>query len=104
MEYFIFIFLFVFPVIYFSTEQVLRSRKEKKPLAFYVKRFVGGLSIFAFGGAIFGVTWFLVNLFISSLVDFSTLLIVAGAIFFVIWGFIVFRFREKFKSISEGSW
>jgi len=98
------VFLFVFPVVFFATEQVLRSRREKCPLAFYTKRFVGSMAIFAFGAAIFGAVWVTTNLSISSLVEWSTLMIVTYAITIVIWLFIVLRFRDKLESLSKGNW
>jgi len=104
LGYFMLVFLLVFPVIFFATEQVLRSRREKRPLAFYSKRYAGNMAIFALGAAIFGVVWVTTNLSISSLTDWSTLLIVTYAIFIIIWAFIFFRFRDKFNSLSKGNW
>jgi len=102
--YFTLVFLLVFPVIFFTTEQVLRSRREKQPLVFYTKRFAGNMALFALGATILGVVWVVTNLSISSLVDWSTLMIVIYAITIAIWAFIIHRFRHKVENLSRGNW
>ena len=102
--YFTLVFLFVFPVIFFATEQVLRSRREKRPLVSYTRRFVGNMALFALGATILGVVWVITNLSISSLVDWSTLMVVTYAITIAIWAFFVFRFRHNVESFSKGNW
>jgi cytochrome c biogenesis protein CcdA len=102
--YFSLVFLCVFPIVFFATEQVLRSRREMRPLTSYTKRFAGNIALFALGGTILGVVWVIANLSISSLVDWSTLMIVIYAITITIWAFIVFRFRHRIDTLSKGNW
>ncbi len=97
-------FFVVFPVTFLSTEQVLRSRREKLPLAFYKKRFVGSMAIFAIGGALFGTVWAMVNLSMASLVDWSKLMVATYAITIIVFVFIIFKFRDRFDRLSKGNW
>jgi hypothetical protein len=104
VQYFVLVFMLVFPVTYFGSEQVLRSRREKRPLASYTKRFVGNVSLFIIGAVIFEVVWVLTNLTLSSLTNSTTVVIVTGIIWFAIWALTVFHFREKFSNLSKGDW
>jgi hypothetical protein len=101
VQYFVLVFMLVFPVTYFGSEQFLRSRREKRPLAFYTKRFVGNVSLFIIGAVIFEVVWVLTNLALSSLTNSTTVVIVTGIIWFAIWALTVFHFREKFSNLSK---
>lgn len=102
--YFTLVFMLVLPATLFATEQVLRSRREKEPLAFYARRFVGRMSLAIIGAVIFGVVWVTTNLVLSPLTNWDTIVIVSGIIWFGIWAFTVVRFREKFDSLYRGDW
>ena len=104
MGYFALFFLLVFPLLFHGTEQVLRSRREKKPLRCYAKRFVGSMAISLLGATTFGGVWFVTAVSLSSLVDWSMLLIIIYAVWTGIWIITYFRFRRKLDSLSKGDW
>jgi hypothetical protein len=104
MGYFTLFFLLVFPALFHGTEQILRSRREKKPLRCYAKRFVGSMAIWLLGATAFGGVWFVTNVSLSSLVDWSMLLIITYTVWIGTWIFTVFRFRRKLDSLSKGDW
>lgn len=97
-------FLLVFPLLFHGTEQVLRSRREKKPLRCYAKRFAGNMAIWLLGAIILGGVWFATVISLSSLVHWSVLPIITYAVWMGIWGFIAFRLRRKLDSLSKGDW
>jgi fatty acid desaturase len=104
MQYLMLIFLLVFPATYFAAEQVLRSRREKRPLAFYTKRFVGNMLLAIIALIIFEAVWEVANLALSSLTNLRMLVIITYIAVMSIFVFIVFHFREELSRLSKGDW
>jgi hypothetical protein len=104
LAYFGAVFLFGMSVVLFFTEIVLTSRKTGKPLRAYSKMFFGKMLICAFGGGLLLCIFGIVYLALSFMLSENQIVILAGAIWFIVWGIIAFRYEDKIKAIWAGCW
>jgi uncharacterized membrane protein len=102
VTYFGAIFLLAVPLALFLTEMILVSRRIRRPLSSYIKQFLGKMSIFILGAALFGIILSMVNLTSSHMIGESAVLILSCAIWFVLWGTLVIRYRKKLDKLSKG--
>ncbi|MEM2995419.1 MAG: hypothetical protein QXI91_05340 [Candidatus Bathyarchaeia archaeon] len=96
--------LFGMSAVLFFTEVMLTSRKTGKPLKAYSKVFFGRMLLCAFGGGlllcILGVAYFAFSFMLSE----SQIVILGGAVWFIVWSIIAFRYKDKIGEIYEGCW
>jgi len=90
------------PIALFLSEVMLVSRRTRRPVTSYAKKFLGKMSIFVLGGILFGTVFGIVDLTLSSSLDESVLLVLGGAMWFGVWGTLVIRFRKRLDRLSKG--
>lgn len=98
--YFGLVFFLAVPTVMSLAEFILLSRRTHKPLASFRKVFLGRMALLAVGGTLFGLVLASVNLVLPSL-DQRVSVVLAVAITFVLWGFLVFHYREWFSELSH---
>jgi len=102
VAYFGVAFLLAMPIALFLSEVMLVSRRTRRPVTSYAKKFLGKMSIFVLGGILSGTVFGIVDLTLSSSLDESVLLVLGGAMWFGVWGTLVIRFRKRLDRLSKG--
>lgn len=106
-SFFLLYFLLTFMlagIAYFLAFNILYARKTKQPFASRIKSFLGMVLLLIGAFATLGALYLVVNFALSPMIGYNELVILVATGWFVIWGLLVFYFREKFNQLSKGQW
>ncbi|MDH5482271.1 MAG: hypothetical protein OEY22_05270 [Candidatus Bathyarchaeota archaeon] len=97
-------FAIAMPTTIFLSFEVLYSRKARQPINRGARRLLGRISLTLLAisllGAILSITYFA----LAPWFDENNLLLLTGVLWFAIWIFLMFHFKEAFNKLSSGKW
>lgn len=96
--------LTVMPTIIFLTFEVFYSRRVKRPLEFYIKRFAGRMTIIFIGTLLFTAVFSLFYAILSPLVNEWNAFLYGSITWFLVWFVFIVRFKHVFDRLYKGQW
>jgi len=104
VPYFIVVFGLAMPAAMFLSREILYARKIRTSFTSALKRFLKSMSIIVIAVVLFAAILEADEFALSSSINESGLLVIAGIIWFVMWTLLVLHFRKSFSKLFGSDW